>query len=156
MSRQLSPERAKELFSVYGTWFGPPAVRYRNTYIDGRVRVVALKGSLATPSYPVSIRVRNDSEAARILIINEHYERAIEYVPELLRNVKDCAAYCGLDNEHVAPAFATGRGTPMRHHTTARRRRAIERMAILLREAEQSATGTVTATEIRKVLAPWL
>src|SRR4030042_1919653 len=96
---------------------------------------------MATPSYPVSMRVHNDSEAAKILIINGHFERAREYIPELLRNVKDTAAYCALPIEVVAPMFATGRPKRLAAHTTPRRRQAIDRMAILLRQAEQTQIG---------------
>lgn len=154
MSAKLTPEHCEKLFGIYRGWFGPPAVRYRNAYIDGRIRLAHFNEHwLGSPS-PCLV-AQNDSEAARALVLAHHYERAREYVPEALRNVRDAAAFCGLSREDVAPMFATGRPTRLAAHTTPRRRQAIEQISRLLREAEQG-SGFVSADRIRKVLAPWL
>ena len=129
-------------------------MRYRNVYIDGRIRLEHFNAHWLGSPTPCLV-VQNDSEAARALVLAHHYERARDYVPEALRNVRDAAAFCGLSREDVAPMFATGRPTRLAAHTTPRRRQAIEKISRLLREAEQG-NGTVSAARIREVLAPWL
>lgn len=154
MHQQLTKEHCEKLFGIYRGWFGPPAVRYCNTYIDGRTRVAQFSARLRGQPFACLV-VHNDSEAARALVLAHHYERAKAYIPEALHNVSDAAAFCGLEREDVAPMFATGRPKRLAAHTTPRRRQAIERISRLLREAEQG-SGTVSAARIREVLSPWL
>lgn len=153
MSKQLTPEQAEKLFGTYRGWFGPPAIKYCNAYIDGRTRIAHF-GKWRGQPIPTWIAM-NDADAAKGLVLAHHYDRALAYVPEALRNVRDASAFCGLSREDVAPMFATGRPKRLAAHTTPRRRQAIEKISRLLREAEQG-SGFVSADRIREVLAPWL
>lgn len=159
MPQPLTPERAKLLLRHYGGWFGPPALLHSGTYIDGRIRIEALKLVPLTRCKlsAHTFEANSGHEVARFLMLCGHHARAIEFVPEPLRdNLSDVAIFCDLSREDVALAFPRQRVTPMKAHTTPRRRQAIEKMAQLLRAGEQSADGKVEVTRIREALAAWL
>lgn len=132
---------------------------HRGTYIDGRVRLEALK---FVPGLHIKLKnVTHDTfsphEAARFLMLAGHHLRGRELIPEPLRDcLSDVAIYCDLSREEVALAFPRQRVVRMKAHTTPRRRQAIERMAQLLRAGEQSADGKVEVARIREALSAWL
>lgn len=147
------------LLRHYGGWFGPPALLHRGAYIDGRIRIEALKlvfmSHIKLSSH--THETYTDHDAARFLMLCGHHARALEFVPEPLRdNLSDVAVFCDLSREDVALAFPRQRVTQMKAHTTPRRRQAIEKMAQLLRAGEQSADGKVEVSRIREALSPWL
>jgi hypothetical protein len=118
-------------------------------------RQTNLKHSLLKPSS--TVYCQTDSEAAALLILNAHYDRALEFIPDALRvSVSDVAIYCDLSREEVAPCFRKRKLVRMQSQTTPRRRVAIEKMAQLLREGEQSVDGRVPVSRIREALKPWL
>lgn len=159
MPENVTPERAALLIRYYGGWFGPPALLHRGTYIDGRSRIEALKASplIRTKLSTHTLETRTDSDAARFLMLAGHHQRALELVPEALRHgISDVATFCDLSREEVALAFPRQRPVRMKQLTTPRRRQAIERIAQLLREGEQSADGKVHVSRIREALGPWL
>lgn len=154
MQRSIDIPTAKFLLAQCQGWFGYPAIQYLDKYIDGRVRMQAAEESAFLFR---SIRVTTAGDAAAMLCIAGHYDRARKYVPDALQDARDIAAFCHCPVEIVAPLarkheWVTQR---MKPHTTPARRRAIERMAQLLRKAEQT-TGVVSADEIRDALRQWL
>lgn len=155
MSSRLDSETARMLLEGYRTWFGPPPINWENRYIDGRVRfreAVALRIQI-----PPAVKAKTIGDAARLLCLSGHYDRARLLVPAELICAADVGAFCGCPSEVVAAMCRKSRRhmKNVRGYNTARRREAIEGMGRLLRKAEEG-MGFVTADEIRKVLAPWL
>lgn len=157
MTQKLDSETARLLLQSWGTWFGAPPVEFGGQLVDGRVRfreAVSLGMGAAVPKRLVVI-LRSD--VAKYLCLAGHFDRAREYVPSMLIDARDVAAYCHCRIEVVAPMcrkihLVVPR---MRVHTPAARRRAIERIAIALRAAEQG-DGFVSAEQLRKALEQWL
>lgn len=161
MSNALTEERAKLLFARYESWFGPPALWFGESCIDGRVRMAVIDKlptlRLKKRGWIPKIMAKTDQQAAALLMLNGHHARAIEHVPEALRSsISDIAVYCDLDREDVSPVFVRQRVVRMKAHTTPRRREVIEKLTRLLREGEQSVDGRVRVEQIREVLGPWL
>lgn len=167
MRERLDLATATLLLRQYGTWFGPPAIWYQGKCIDGRIRAQGIteifsrydreNGYLIIPL--TSTTARTCGDAVRLLCLAGEYERVreLELIPIVLTDTSEIAAYCHCPEEIVAPLAIRKhfRGPRMQAHSTPARRRAIEKIAQLLRRAEQS-TGTVTTTELRKALEQWL
>jgi len=155
---------ARLLFEQYRTWYGPPAIRLNDELVDGRTRANALlqwrirnrDGNRISPQEH-TITARSNAEAARLLCLAGHYDRARRIIPPELQRAEDVAAYCGCDAIIVAPACKRNRIVTRRMapHATKKRRDAIAIMARALREAQQT-DGTISADVLREALAPWL
>lgn len=163
MRLRLDLPTATLLLQQYGTWFGPPAIWYQGRCIDGRIRSEAsnalfAKGTVGSLGM-VTTTARTTGDAVRLLCLAEEYDRVreLKLVPNVLTTTSEIAAYCHCPEEIVAPLTIRRhlKAPRMQVHTTPARRRAIERIAQLLRKAEQS-TGHVTASELRKALEQWL
>jgi hypothetical protein len=160
MLERLNDEQASSLLRDFDGWFGPPMIQLRHgngaiQTIDGRVRFRAAVAAKTT----VPIRtVTTSGDAARILCIVGHYERAREFIPSELRDCRDVAAYCHCAPEIVSPLTRVRRPklpTNSRTINTARRRDVIISIRGLIRQAENS-DGLVSSDELRKALRAWL
>jgi hypothetical protein len=157
----LTPESAAYLFSQYNDWFGPPVISLHGETLDGRTRLnylnerVKSNRGFALRHIP-TVSAFSSGEAAKLLCLAGHYDRARKFIPASLTSAKDIAAYCHCDTSLVAPITTHRQPTPRsRTNNTIRRRDTINRITELLRYGENT-TGTVDTNDLRKVLAPWL
>jgi len=98
---QLTDERAREVFRELGTWFGPPCIAHSlpvsdsKCLYDGRVRYDAFAAVIG--GKPPVIVARETRQAARLLALCGHPDRAAAHVPDVWRDsVQSIAGYCGL------------------------------------------------------------
>lgn len=157
MTERLDPDTARLLLTEWGRWFGPPQVKLFGTMIDGRLRFREAVSLGLGNVVPKPIELISSIDAAKYLALAGHYDRAREHLPSELRDARDVAAYCHCRIEVVAPLCTPDRlrAPRKRHATPPARRRAIERIAALVRVAEQT-DGCISAEQLRKALAPWL
>lgn len=154
MNQQQTTEAIRLIFSNAPYWFGAPPLKYLDKMLDGRKRFrEAVAAHIAIPA-PIIAATAGD--AARLLCVFGHYDRAKTLIPSELHRLADAAAFCGTQSrELLAPMFRKPKRSQPKWESRYAHRRAIEQMSRLLRAAELT-DGTVTAEEIRGVLAPWL
>jgi hypothetical protein len=157
MNQRLDSETARLLWRTYESWYGPPLLEYDGEIIDGRVRFregVSL-GYLDGRTQPTTAKPITHGAIVRFLLAAGHIERARTYLPPGITSLDDVAAFVGCERSIVAPLCVRKRVTPMKAHTTPKRRQAIEAIGRALREAEQT-TGHVTTERLREIMGPWL
>jgi hypothetical protein len=158
MNLQTPPSNFSAIISAYGTWFGPPRIRFDAETIDGRKRQAAWE------KMPLSIRrkgiptkdARTKGDLAQLLCLAGHYDRAREHIPEELTDIRDIAAYCHCEPEIVAPIRAAKRHAYKRRarNVIYARRDTIEHIRQLMIDAERRGRD-IKCDEVREVLRPW-
>lgn len=158
MSMHVTDERLAVIFAEYRLWFGPPRVRFDGETVDGRRREGVFK------NLPLEIRrrgiptvdARTRGDVARLLCLASHYDRAREWIPEELTDLRDIAAYCRAQIEQVAPINARNRGRykSRERHLVAARRDTIEHARALLIDADRHGRD-IPRDALRRILKPW-
>lgn len=150
---------ARALFSAFGGWFGPPTLWLAGSppvLLDGRKRSEAWH-SLGFTSEPPKLIAPNRIEAARVLVLAQHPERARDMLGDAVSYDASIAALLRLPLEQVGPLLALTRRRAPRSASTERtaRRRAqvVEDLRRLLADAEEGCT--VGPDELRRTLGPF-
>lgn len=148
----ISTAAAIHLFKKSRAWFGPAVLMFKGQVIDGRTRQAAI--TLLPPvtrsliHAPV-VTVKSRSHAACLLAVNEHADRAVEYLSPFAETLKDIAdeiwlpaAACKLlyDARRKMQKPKRTRNTKAPHHA-----RKLAGLAALLESQE-----TITRDEIER------
>ena len=146
------------IFREYRHWFGPPVIFFGGKPIDGRRRIAAwetLPSALKCVPCP-TICAPTHGDAARLLCVAGHYNRAREYIPDTLTDLRDIAAYCHARIELVAPIRAAERGRYVRRvrNRVAARRDTLAHIRRILIDADRRASD-IDRELIRAALSPW-
>jgi hypothetical protein len=77
----LSEDNCLTLMQLFRVWFGPPQIKHCGQVIDGRIRTKVAAEHYHRMAIPVR-NAKTRGEAAGLLSICGHFDRAIEYLSE--------------------------------------------------------------------------
>jgi hypothetical protein len=145
---------ARALFALFGRWFGPPVLVFRSKLIDGRKRAVPFR-ALFHEDPPTHV-ARDELEVVRFLVAVEHYDRALEHLPQSVAIDNQLASLLLLEPARVAPLVALARHTGRRSRDRRKRRRTSVVVALRDLYVASLEGHSVTPEDLRDALGEWL
>jgi len=145
---------ARRMMTLFGGWFGGPRVVLRGRTIDGAKRELAwvALGMLGEPPTHVA---RDALDGCRYLIAVEHYERALELIPNSVSVDWDLAPMLHLDRDRLAPLIALAQHAGRRKRRRPPRVRADVVTAVRHLYARSLSGEPVTPEDLRDALGDW-
>jgi len=172
MHRLIDAGEAEVLLTSYGCWFGPPVLilrKHRVSHIlDGRIRTAAWE-ALRMPGKPPRHQCHNDRDAAGLLLLAGHPERArgalgpgfdFGATPvQLATMLKVPVGYACELKSLATGSRGQGARTDLDHPKALRRQRTrtdvVQRLRTLYRDSLEN-VAPITPEDLRRALGEWL
>jgi|WetSurMetagenome_2_1015567.scaffolds.fasta_scaffold408946_2 hypothetical protein len=144
---------------AFGLWIGPPRLVFLDATVDGRRRqdfFSALPAKARKAGIP-TVRPQTKGDVAALLCHAGHHDRAREWIPDELTDVRDIAAWCHCAPELVAPLRRRKTRTQKRSEqlrVSTARRDTMEHVRRLLVDADRHSRD-IRRDDLREVLRPW-